>query len=414
MKFLIAHNSFLGQFEHFGKWLLDQGHDVVVVHRDHVRNPDPRFSRVQFQPFFHPMPESPYLVKEATNAIANAVGAANSLMSLRETGYIPDVMIAHCGWGTGLMLGNLWPESVYIAYHEWFYQQDPINSSEYIARINDQRDKTPKIEDVAHDLARNFPILAEFVNADACWCPNRFQASQFPPFFQNRIDVLHDGVDTKFFRPDSAARIDFDWLTLGETSKIVTYVGRGFEPIRGFPDFMKSIKLVQERLADVNFVIIGENRVAYGGQLPNGETWLHRMIDQLDIDMRRIHLTGRVSYNDYKRILQASTAHVYLTSPFVLSWSFSEALATGCNVIASDLPATREIVEHEKHATLVEPGNIEALANAIVAAVDNPRKFEQQRKRARRRMVSLFEAEKIFSKRLENIKGLIKRKNNSH
>ena len=295
MKILIAHNSFLGQFEHFGTWLLDQGHDVVVVHRDMARDPDPRFTRVRFEPLFTSAPGLPYLVKEANNAIANGAGAAKALLQLRENGYAPDAMLAHCGWGTGLMLRNVWPEAAYIAYHEWFYQHDPLQSTDYISKIQTVPGAAQTLEAVTHNLARNLPILAEFVNADACWSPNQFQAGQFPPYLQERITVLHDGVDIDVFKPDAKAKIDFDWLNLEDAEQIVTYVGRGFEPIRGFPDFMQAIKLLQQQMPNAHVVIIGENRVSYGGRLPAGETWLHRMLDQLDLDMSRIHLTGHLA-----------------------------------------------------------------------------------------------------------------------
>lgn len=407
MNFLFAHNTFLGQFEYFAKWLLDQGHDVVVVHRNDVQNPDDRFTRIQFEPLFLSDANTPHILKEANNAIANAAGAARALLPLRESGYTPDVMLAHCGWGTGLMLKNMWPESVYIAYHEWFYRQDPLGNSNVLSKIESIQGNRPFVQDVAHDVARNFPILAEYVNADACWSPNRFQASQFPPFFQDSITVLHDGVDVEFFRPDSNAKIDFDWLNLKNTSQIVTYIGRGFEPIRGFPDFMHAVKRAQREIPDAHFVIVGENRVSYGQQLPDGESWLHRMIDHLDLDLSRIHFTGRLAYSDYKRVLQASSAHVYLTNPFVLSWSFSEALATGCNVIASNVPAIREMVQHKIHAILVEPGSIEDLSAAIVEAVREPNKFQKQRKRARKKMVDEFRDLDIFYQKMEIISGLI-------
>jgi len=412
MNFLFAHNTFLGQFEHFAKWLLDQGHDVVVIHRNPVKDPDSRFTCIQFEPLFFVPDSTPFLLKESNNAVANAAGVAKALLPLRRMGYVPDVMMAHCGWGTGLMLRNLWPNSVYIAYHEWFYRQDPLSTSRFISEIESTEGNRPLVQDVAHDLARNFPIMAEYVNADACWSPNSFQAMQFPPFFREKMSIIHDGVDTDFFCPDANAEIELNGVDLRGEKKIVTYVGRGFEPIRGFPDFMQAVKLAQQHLPDAHFVVVGSNRVAYGQQLPNGETWLHRMIDQLDLDMSRIHLVGQLSYHDYRTVLQASTVHVYLTNPFVLSWSFSEALATGCNIIASDMPAIREIVEHGKHATLIRTGDKEGLAKAIVDAVEQPHKFQKQRERARRRMIDEYHNENIFKKKLHMIRDLISKRRN--
>lgn len=324
MKVLFAHNAYLGQFQHFAHWMKDRGHEVMVLHRDKppadANLPRVRFSDVQ-QRATGQLP----MMREVENALCSGLGAAQAATQLRDKGYTPDVIIAHCGWGTGLLLKQIWPNAVYIAYHEWYYNIDALEDPEKTTPLEKNM-----LGQAGHNMARNMPIISEFIYADACWSPNAFQAGQFPRTLRDRIFITHDGVDTDLNRSVENAQIQFPWLDLSGVDEIVTYIGRGFEPTRGFPDFMKAIdKLLRER-PETHVVIVGANRVAYGSKLPAEDSWLHRMVDSLDIDLSRIHFTGTISLPDLRVILAASSAHVYLTVPFVLSWSLGEAMSIGC------------------------------------------------------------------------------------
>lgn len=408
MKILLAHNSYLGQFEYFGPWLESQGHEIMPLYRSNNVNQDARESTVFFDANTLRAQGQSEILKVVENAWVTGIGAAAAAVGLRDKGYNPDVIISHCGWGTGLFLKNVWPDAVYIAYHEWFYKKSPMNSKDYITRA--QLSGEASLNNIASDAARNAPILAEFVNADACWSPNKFQASQFPPLFQKNITVTHDGVDTKLNAPDPEACVDLDRLSLPKGTEIITYVGRGFEPTRGFTDFMRALKKVQNKRPDTHAIIIGENRVSYGSPLPYGQSWLHRMLDELDMDLSRIHFPGKVSYSNFRRILQSSSVHVYLSVPFVLSWSFAEAMSIGCLMVASDQPAIREVITHEKHGLLVKPGDNDALAEAINYGLEHQKDCQYLRDNARQLIVDKYDRDNIYPERLAMMEKLVEKK----
>lgn len=402
MKVLFAHNAIFGQFLHFAPWLRERGHEVVVLHRDKAATGgDAGLVNFNDEPW-HLENQAQHL-REVENAVATAAGSAGAALKLRDAGFSPDIIIAHCGWGTGLLLKNVWPRAKYIAYHEWLYRANALAAPDTVAELTADR-----LVNFAHDAARNMPIVLEFLNADACWTPNEFQASQFPKMFRDKITITHDGVDVDKLKPDPEARIDFPWLNLSGTEKIVTYIGRGFEPTRGFPDFLKAIEILQGAIPDLHTVIIGENKVAYGEKLRAGDSWLHRTADSLNLDFSRIHLTGTIDHAHLRRILAAGTVHVYLTAPFVLSWSLAESMALGCAVVASDLPAVQELITDGENGLLAAPGDVRAIAKQIKRCLENPRLRTKLGQAARESIVRNFDMNQAFEFRLQQMQELIK------
>ena len=165
-------------------------------------------------------------------------------------------------------------------------------------------------------------------------CPTDFQAAQFPPLFRRALTVLHDGIDTDRFRPDPAARRDTLGGLVAEDARVITYATRGMEPHRGFPQFMAALPAVLAADPKAVAVVAGENRVAYGGEALRRVDWKARALAENDIDPARVHFVGHLAPADYLRLLQRSDAHVYLTVPFVLSWSMLEAMSAGCGLVA--------------------------------------------------------------------------------
>lgn len=402
LKFLIAHNGYLGQFEYFAPWLKAQGHEVVVLHRDKVI-PNPPFPSVKFADLDLGTRSGIAMLREAENAVVTATSAASAAIKLRDANnYSPDVIMAHCGWGTGLMLKGVWPEAVYIAYHEWFYRPNAEMVSDPLPVITDLN-----IMEFAQNIGRNFPIIAEFIHADACWSPNEFQKAQFPQALRDQVSVMHDGVDIDLFKPNPDAVINVNGLTLTRSDQIVTYVARGFEPVRKFPEFMRAVKLVQNRMPEVHFVIVGENRVAYGNQMGNDSSWLHVMLDELDLDLSKVHFYGYADKSTYVNILQSSAAHIYMTDPFVLSWSFFEALATGCAVISTDSRPVKDFIQHQKTGFLAKRDDDEDLAEKIILALGNKKKATKIGQAARQYISDNFSLDVQGQKRMDAIWSLL-------
>lgn len=398
---LFIHRSLGGQFEFFGGWLAQQGWDVTFACcTDNLGAHDlPGIRVVGFEMKVVDIPEGDY--RHALGfAAANALGVAELLYRMRNVeGYDPDVVMAHVGWGVGLCVKQIWPETAYIAYHEWYYTNrdwDKAGKPEYPATLGQ----------MAADRMRNLPITAEFDLADANWCPTRFQASRFPPVLRRLISVVPDGVDCEAHRPDPEAAIDFDWLRIPSGEKILTYATRGMEPTRGFPQFMRGLKDLQKRRDDFHTVILANESVSYGGKLGAGDSWRLRMLDELDLDQRKLHIFGMRTRPQYRRVLQASSVHCYFSEPFVTSWSLSDALATGCMVIGSDTAPVRELIEDMRTGILVDMNDPEEIADMIEWCFDHPQDATEIRARARGEMVREYDSRKIFPEKEELLRGI--------
>jgi glycosyltransferase involved in cell wall biosynthesis len=263
--------------------------------------------------------------------------------------FLPDIVYAHSGWGPGLFIKDIFPKATLLGYFEWFYHAHGTDAD---------FDPTEPLQadDEARIRIKNAPILLDLCNCDAGLSPTTWQRQQFPTEFHSKIKVLHDGVDTSFFQPKPGAKLVLPSinLDLSDVAEIVTYVGRGMEPYRGFPQFMEAVALIQKRRPKTHIVVVGEDRVAYGKSLPDGKTYKQLMLEKLDLDLSRLHFTGRLPYNQYLQVLQASSVHIYLTRPFVLSWSMLEAMATGCLIVASNTAPVTEVIRDGENGLLVD------------------------------------------------------------
>ncbi|CAN0474628.1 unnamed protein product, partial [Phaeothamnion confervicola] len=217
--------------------------------------------------------------------------------------------------------------------------------------------------------SRNAALLADLVSCDAGICPTQFQKEQFPPCFHDKLCVIHDGIDTEFHKPDSEMRLEFPGT--GRIDELITYVARGMEPYRGFPEFINVLDIILQDRPRTHAVIVGEDRVAYGAKLPEGDSYKKRALEQHKLDWSRVHFPGLLPRPQYLKVLQASSVHAYLTVPFVLSWSMLEAMSSGCAIVASDVAPTQEIAAHDFSALrLVDARDQAAFAKAIMALLD--------------------------------------------
>ena len=246
---------------------------------------------------------------------------------------------------------------------------------------------------------RNAAILLDLAACHWGLVPTTYQASGFPEFVRRKLTVQHDGVDTDYFAPQPGRRLRLPDLDLSRVEELVTYVARGMEPYRGFPQAMAAFAEVQKRRPRAHVVVVGEDRVAYGRRLPEGDTFRKKALRELDLDSNRLHFTGRLPRNQYREVLLASSAHVYLTVPFVLSWSMIEAMSAGCLLVASDTDPAREVVRDGETGLLVDFFDTGALAERICDTLDRPGDFAPLRDAARRTAVERYPAARLIPQR---------------
>ncbi|MEQ8345451.1 MAG: glycosyltransferase [Sneathiellaceae bacterium] len=402
MRVLFLHNNFPAQYRHVAPALAADGANEVVFVTQRDRGSLPGVRNRIYRPTRDAARETHHYLRGTETAVLNGQAVWRVCRELAREGFVPDLVCAHSGWGNALYIKDVFPRVRSLMYYEWYYHG--LNSD-----ADFLNDPPLSADDLCRLRTRNASILMDLAACDWGISPTRFQLSRFPTLFRQKLSALHDGIDVTFFAPAADAReklgrLAIPGLPLTPETEIVTYATRGMEPYRGFPQFMRAAARVLRERPQAHAVVVGEDRVAYGRQLPPGESWRQRMMDELKIDPARIHFTGLLPYPDYLTVLQSSDAHIYLTVPFVLSWSLLEAMATGCLVIGSQTAPVQELITDGVEGLLADFFDEDALAGRIHAALDLPERGAALRQAARRRIVEGYALQDLLPRHL----GLIR------
>ena len=310
-------------------------------------------------------------------------------------------MFDHCGWGLSLFVKEVFPEARRICYFEWYFHKlYPHDLSQ------GDRERLPAL--FAPQRLRNQCQLDALVDCDAAVSPTEWQKSQYPAELQPKIQVLHDGLDPAFFAPAGEGEPLLQEIRdsgLFGVKELVTYTARGFEPTRGFPEFFRSLPAVLAARPDCHVIIMGADRLVYDGPRPDNRSWLQAILAEVPVDQSRVHILGFQSYPRYKKLLQSSSLHVYLTVPFVLSWSILEAMSCGCLVLASDTPPVREVLRHGENGFLTPFPNISALADGIIELLEKRESLNQVRQAARQTVLDRYNINTLLPEQLRLIHG---------
>lgn len=390
MRILFVHQNFPGQYKHLAPAMAARGHDVRAL----AINDQPPPPGVAVQRYWvtrgttkdiHPW------AAEIETKVLRGEACARAAMTLKEAGFTPDVICAHPGWGESLFLRDVWPEARQLHFVEFYYSAvgrdigfDPeFGNTDFADRCR-----------VRMKNANNLLNLAEM---DHGISPTAWQKSTVPAEYQRKISVIHDGIDTTQVCPDASA--SFDWRTAdGELQtcragdEIVSFVNRNLEPNRGYHIFMRSLPELLVRNPKLRVLIIGGDGVSYGSKPAEG-SYKQRYLDEVSgrIDQSRVHFLGRLPYAQYLKVLQVSAAHVYLTYPFVLSWSMLEAMSAGCMLIASRTPPVVDVITHGKNGMLVDFFSIDEIVTAITSALRGGKDVQSLRKSARKTVVTHYD-----------------------
>ncbi len=398
-KILFVHSNFPAQFGFLGTRLAQAGWDVTfATARKEAASDVMRILPLQEgREITHGL--HPYLAN-TERAVIKGQTAARVFLAARAKGYRPDIVMAHSGWGVGLFAKDVWPEAVFVPYAEWWYNYPPVDAS-FLS------DFEPNEDNRLRQRIRNAPLMIDLVTADAALVPTEFQAAQFPAALRPQLTVIHDGVDTDAHAPAPQRPAQAGGVALADMAEIVTYATRGMEPQRGFPEFMRALAILLATRPNLHALIVGEDRVAYGRKLPDGDSWKTRMLAELDLDLTRVHFTGHLSRGEYLKVLQASDAHVYLTVPFVLSWSMLEAMSVGCPLVAADVAPVREFATAGETARLVDFHAPPAIAGAVSALLDDRAEARHLGQAARRLIVERYGLDRVFAEKKRWLEGLM-------
>ena len=376
MNILFVHQNFPGQFKHLAPAMASQGHHVVALHIN-VCQPVPGIELVRYAVAGRPGQGTHRWLADLEVKTLRGEAAWQAAMKLREQGFVPDVIVAHPGWGESLFLQHVWPQARMGIYCEFFYQGLGADVG------FDPEFGSPHADNACRLQMKNANYELHFGRAQAGMAPTHWQASLFPEPFASRIAVVHDGIRTDQIKPDPSASIHVKTaqgvLQLGQDDEIITFVNRNLEPYRGYHQFMRALPAILKARPQARVVIIGGNEVSYGAAPPPGpdgkpQTWREIFLNEVKsaLDLSRVHFVGKVPHTDFLRVLQVSTVHVYLTYPFVLSWSLLEAMSASCAIVASDTAPVREAIRHSETGQLVDFFDPTALAQQVIDLCENP------------------------------------------
>ena len=355
MRILISHVNYPSQFRRLCRHWVENGHDVVfLASNKEWHAPDiPSLSIISYSPR-PPSPSAflhPYLHR-LDKAILQGQSALRRCIQLKESGWTPDVVISHLGFGNGLFLKDCFPDAKRIGLLEWFY-----NSSNSDVDFLD-RGRPPSLDHSARLRVWNSELLIELSTLDKAVVPTHWQKSQFPIIFRDNIQVIHEGIDHEFLAslgessPSNTTFLDF--LPDEPDVQVITYVSRCFETYRGFPQIVRVLEKVLQIRPNVHVLIVGQDGSAYSPPPTDGFVWSKWAKENFDLDPKRTHWLGSLQTDEYLEVLLKSDVHYYLTIPFILSWSLLEAMSVGCSIVSSTTPPVMEVLEHEKSALLCD------------------------------------------------------------
>jgi glycosyltransferase involved in cell wall biosynthesis len=370
MRILFIHQNFPGQFKLLAAHLAQQaGHEVAGL--GDAANVSRQagafaFPVLGYQARPPTKTTSHHYLASFETAIRRGQDVVRACQQMRARGFVPDLIIGHPAWGELLFIRDAFPKARLIAYFEFFYQATG-------ADVGFDPEFPSTADDRYRLRIRNSTQLHALAECDAGISPTLWQHSTYPAREQARIRVIHEGIDLDTVRPEPAATFRLaGGRTLSRADTVITYVSRQLEPYRGFHVFMRALPELQRRLPQAHFVIVGSDGVSYGRQAP--PPYKHhreKLMAEVGsaLDMKRTHFVGRLPYADYLSLMQVSRLHIYLTYPFVLSWSMLEAMACGVPVLGSDTPPVREVIRDGENGYLFDFFNQERLVEKALAAL---------------------------------------------
>jgi glycosyltransferase involved in cell wall biosynthesis len=374
MRVLFVHQHFPGQFKHLAPALAaDPRNEVVAILRDQTEVSVWHGIRlVSYQPDRGSTPQIHPWVSDFETKTIRGDAVFRAALALRESGFTPDVIIAHPGWGESLFLKDVWPNAKLGIYCEFYYHargSDLDFDPEFPA--NDPAD-------ACRMRLKNLNNLLHFESADAGLSPTRWQASTFPESFRSRITVAHDGINCELIAPNPAVGLTLNGsVSLTRDDPVITFVNRNLEPYRGYHVFMRALPEILRRCPNARVLIVGGDGVSYGSRPPEGQKWKDVFLSEVrgqmsDSALARVHFLGTIPYETFIALLQLSTVHVYLTYPFVLSWSLLEAMSAGCAIVASNTAPLQEAIRDGETGRLVDFFDVKRLADRVCELLDQP------------------------------------------
>jgi len=374
---LFIHQNFPGQFRYIAEDLAKApGWKVLAIGRDTAPGM-PGVQLLRYRPHRRASTETHHYLRSYEDGVLHGQAVLRILLDLKAKGYRPDIIVAHPGWGESLFAKDAFPNARLVHFCEYYYRSKGADA-----------DFDPEfplgIDGAARIRARNALHLLNLEQCDIGVTPTHWQHQLHPQAYRDKIVVAHEGIPGERLVPDPNATLTLpNGTTLHGGQPIVTYVARNLEPHRGFHQFMRALPRVLREHPSCQVVVVGGDGVSYGNPPADAANWREKLLRENPVDLNRVHFLGRVPYATYQRVLKISAAHVYLTYPFVLSWSMLEAMASECLVIGSRTAPVEEVLRHGENGLLVNFFDPVEIAGSVLSALGAPQQYKELRQAAR-------------------------------
>lgn len=378
MNILFIHQNFPGQFRFLAPALAQQGHNVLAMTMQKVQALDWQgITLVPYSASRGTTPNGHPWVSDFETKTIRGEACFRAALKMKAEGFIPNIIVAHPGWGESLFLKTVWPQARLGIYCEFFYHP-------HGADVGFDIEFPAKDEgDACRLRLKNLNSLLHFEVADAGISPTYWQASTFPEPFRSKITVAYDGIDTNAVAPNANVSLTLNGsITLTRKDEVITFVNRNLEPYRGYHIFMRALPKILKRRPNARMLIVGGDDVSYGARPESGEKWKDIFANEVrgqisDADWARVHFLGNIPYQHFVPLLQLSTVHVYWTYPFVLSWSLLEAMSAGCAIVASDTQPLHEAIKHNETGKLVNFFDVAGLVQSVCELLNDQAQRQQ-------------------------------------
>ncbi len=399
MHVVLVHRRGFGQFAALASQLALAGSEVsLITEAIDQKIPSVRVVRHRAEPGPRASPHMARHMAISDHHVRIGHRVAETLDAMKRRGLAPDIILGHIGWGSMMFVKDVFPQVPALGYCEFFYRSEG-------ADVGFSPDDQLDLETRKRLRLRNIAQLLSLEAMEMGISPTQWQRSLYPADARGRISVCHEGVDTSRFRPDPAASVTLPdgRVLMASGPPVVTFAARDLEPYRGFPQALEAAAKVVRRRPDTIFVFVGGDGASYGMPPPGGGPWKDHLLAHIDIPPQNIVFPGVVPHSVLRQLFQISAAHIYLTYPFVLSWSVLEAMACGALIIGSDTAPVQEVISSGRNGLLVPFFDTDALAEAVLGALKNPESHLGLRAQARSTVERNFRLKDCLARQIDII-----------
>ncbi len=405
MHVMFIHPNFPAQFGHIAYYLKTQlGWDATCVTSVDTRSLQLPFTHLNYKVYEGPQPTVFYNPNDLQTLMDHMMAVYKGLRSVPQ--FRPDLVVGHMSYGTMLYLRNLY-DCPFIGYYELL--PPPFWTDALALRKEFPPPEATRLFNASFHALTYLHLHA----VDAIYTPTHYQMGTAPKELHHKFRVIFDGIDTEYYQRRPLPRpFEFRGRTIDKDTRVVTYVSYGLESARGFDIFMKVAKRIYQEMPNVVFMIAGSDRTYYGHDLhhinkPSFREWV---LSQDSYDLSKFHFMGMIPTSELSTLFSLGDVHIYLTTPYVLSWSMVQAMSNQCTIIGSATAPVQEAIDDGMHGLLADFYDVEGLAARALKVLKDPEQYRYLGDAARARVLDRYEGRKCIGQLVEYFKEVSDRR----